>query len=64
MFSTFSIYMTDALGLTKADVGLLYSINGIGVLLLQMPALALIRRLGIAQGAAVGVADRRARASR
>lgn len=47
MFSTFSIYMTDELGLAKADVGLLYSINGFGVLLLQFPALSLIRRLGV-----------------
>lgn len=47
MFSTFSIYMTDELGLAKSDVGLLYSINGLGVLLLQFPALTLIRRLGV-----------------
>ena len=47
MFSTFSIYMTDELGLAKSDVGLLYSINGLGVLLLQYPALGLIRRIGI-----------------
>ncbi|MBL9018823.1 MAG: MFS transporter [Myxococcales bacterium] len=47
MFATFSIYMTDELGLAKSDVGLLYSINGLGVLLLQFPALQLIRRLGI-----------------
>jgi MFS family permease len=48
MFSTFSIYMTDYLHLSKFDVGRLYTINGIGVLLLQVPALGLIRRLGIA----------------
>jgi MFS family permease len=48
MFSTFSIYMTDNLHLTKAAVGYLYTINGLGVLLLQVPALSLIRRLGIA----------------
>ncbi len=47
MFSTLSIYATTRLALTKADVGLVYSINGIGVLVLQMPVLALIRRLGI-----------------
>lgn len=47
MFSTFSIYMTDELGLAKSSVGLLYSINGLGVLLLQFPALTLIRRLGV-----------------
>ncbi len=47
MFSTMSIYMTDVLHLTKADVGWLYTINGVGVLFLQVPALSLIRRLGI-----------------
>ena len=47
MFSTFSIYMTDELGLSKANVGLLYTLNGAGVLVLQIPALRLIERLGI-----------------
>lgn len=47
MFSTFSIYMTEKLQLTTADVGLLYTCNGLGVLVLQFPALALIRRFGI-----------------
>jgi MFS family permease len=47
MFSTFSIYMTEKLRLTKADVGLLYTCNGLGVLALQVPALGLIRRFGI-----------------
>ena len=49
MFSTFSIYMTDELHLSKADVGWLYTINGLGVLLFQIPALSLVRRLGIAR---------------
>ncbi len=48
MFSTFSIFMTDEIGLHKADVGLLYTLNGIGVLALQIPAVALMRRLGLA----------------
>ena len=48
MFSTFSIYMTDEIGLHKADVGLLYTLNGAGVLCLQLPAVALVRRFGIA----------------
>ena len=47
MFSTFSIYLTTKLDLTKADVGLLYALNGVGVLILQVPALALIGRWGI-----------------
>jgi MFS family permease len=48
MFSTMAIYLTEELHLAKSTVGTLYMINGIGVLLLQMPALRLIRRLGIA----------------
>jgi len=47
MFSTFGIYMTDELGLSKADVGLLYALNGGVVLVLQVPALELLRRIGI-----------------
>ncbi len=47
MFSTFSIYMTDRIHLTPADVGLLYACNGLGVLVLQVPALSVVRRLGI-----------------
>src|SRR5262249_33920550 len=47
MFTTLGIYMTTQLGLSKAQFGLLYTINGAAVLVLQVPALALIRRLGI-----------------
>ena len=47
MFTTFAIYMTTQLPLTKANVGVLYAFNGIGVLILQVPALGLIRRVGI-----------------
>lgn len=47
MFATLSIYLTDKIGLTKADVGLLYALNGLGVVLLQLPALRMIERLGL-----------------
>ncbi len=47
MFTTLGIYMTTQLGLSKAEFGLLYTINGAVVLVLQVPALAVIRRLGI-----------------
>lgn len=47
MFSTLGIYMTDELGLTKADVGLLYTLNGGVVLLIQVPALEVLRRMGL-----------------
>jgi MFS family permease len=46
MFSTFAIFMTDRVGVTKAAVGLLYTVNGGLVLLLQLPAMALIRNRG------------------
>jgi MFS family permease len=49
MFSTLAIYMTDELHLSKADVGLLYMLNGAGVLCLQVPALVLLQRFGIAR---------------
>jgi MFS family permease len=39
--------MTTQIGLTRAEFGLLYALNGAAVLLLQFPALAVIRRLGI-----------------
>jgi MFS family permease len=47
MFSTLSVYMTTQLSLSQADIGLLYALNGVCVLVLQMPALALIRRFGV-----------------
>jgi predicted MFS family arabinose efflux permease len=46
LFSIFAIYMTKGLGLSKDRLGLLYTINGGLVLLLQWPALGVIRRLG------------------
>jgi MFS family permease len=46
MFSVFAIYMTKGLGLAKDEVGLLYTINGALVLLMQWPALGAIRRIG------------------
>jgi MFS family permease len=49
MFSTFGIFTTDQIGLTQADVGLLYALNGAGVLVLQVPALVLIQRFGVAR---------------
>ncbi len=46
LFSVFAIYMTKGLGLEKDEVGLLYTINGVLVLLMQWPALGAIRRVG------------------
>jgi MFS family permease len=47
MFSTLSIYAIKNLQVNDAHIGLLYTVNGLGVLVLQVPALAVIRRLGI-----------------
>ena len=47
MFATLAIYLTDELHLSKANVGLLYTLNGAGVLALQVPALGLVHRFGI-----------------
>lgn len=47
MFSSFAIFMSDGVGLSKTEVGLLYTVNGATVLLLQIPALGMIRKLGI-----------------
>lgn len=49
MFSTFAIFMTDELGLEESAVGWLYTLNGIGVLVLQVPALVALRRFGLAR---------------
>jgi MFS family permease len=49
MFSTFGIYVTKEIGLLKSDVGVLYAINGAVVLVLQLPAIALLNRWGHAR---------------
>lgn len=55
MFSTFAIFMAEELRLSKLEIGLLYMVNGIVVLALQMPAIRLIQRIGLAR-ALVGAA--------
>lgn len=47
MFSTFSIYLAEELRLEKHQIGLLYTVNGVGVLLLQLFAIRMIGRIGI-----------------
>ncbi|HUH00391.1 MAG TPA: MFS transporter, partial [Kofleriaceae bacterium] len=46
LFSTLSIYASSELHLTKADLGVVYAINGAAVLLLQVPAVGYIGRAG------------------
>ena len=44
LFSTFSIYAKSEVGLSEQQIGLLYAVNGLAVVLLQVPAVALISR--------------------
>ncbi|HTE52202.1 MAG TPA: MFS transporter [Kofleriaceae bacterium] len=44
LFSTFSIYAKSEVGLPEQQIGLLYAVNGLAVVLLQVPAVALISR--------------------
>jgi MFS family permease len=53
-FTTFSIYASGELHLAKHQIGLLYTINGLTVLLLQVPAVACISRLGNARALVTG----------
>jgi MFS family permease len=46
LFSTLSVYTSGELKFSESDIGLLYTINGVGVVILQLPAIAIIRRLG------------------
>ncbi len=46
LFSTLSVYGAAELGLSKADLGLAYTVNGAVVLALQIPAVGLIDRAG------------------
>jgi predicted MFS family arabinose efflux permease len=46
IFSALSLYAKTELHLSESQIGGMYSINGIGVLLLQIPAVAFIGALG------------------
>jgi MFS family permease len=56
MFQTLSIYSAKVLHLTRAEVGTLYTLNGILVVLLQLPAVHAIVRLGTRRALMVGAA--------
>jgi len=47
IFSTLSVFASTELGLTEADVGLLYTVNGVLVVLFQVPAVQLVRAWGM-----------------
>ncbi|HEY0840463.1 MAG TPA: MFS transporter, partial [Vulgatibacter sp.] len=54
IFSTLSLYVSSELGFSKADVGLLYTVNGVAVVLFQVPAVAIARPLGMRRALFVG----------
>jgi len=54
LFSTLSIYAKDVLSLSNADVGAVFMVNGITVLLLQIPAVNLISRIGTNRAVVTG----------
>jgi MFS family permease len=54
MFQTLSIYSAKVLHLSRAEVGTLYTLNGILVVLLQLPAVHAILRLGTRRALMVG----------
>jgi MFS family permease len=54
LFATMSIYSKSELGLSESDIGLLYTVNGLLVILLQVPATSVIRRLSPDHAMVVG----------
>lgn len=54
VFSTLSVYSEELLHLPRSRVGLIYTINGVIVVALQIPAVALIGRVGIGRALVFG----------
>jgi len=56
IFATLSVYSRTEVGLSQAEIGLLYTVNGVLVVLLQIPAVALIERGGPRRALTIGPA--------
>ena len=54
IFSTLTVFASTELGLAESDVGLLYTVNGVLVVLLQAPAVALAAAWGMRRTLVVG----------
>jgi MFS family permease len=54
LFATLSTYMGAELGRPPGEIGLVYTVNGVLVVLLQVPAVALIRRGGARVALVIG----------
>lgn len=54
LFSTLSVYGHQVLGMSTASIGVLYTVNGLAVILLQIPAVSVIDRAGPRRALIVG----------
>jgi MFS family permease len=54
IYQTLSIYAAKVLHLNKAQIGTFFTLNGLLVVLLQLPAVGFIRRIGTARALVVG----------
>ncbi len=54
LFSTLSMYAVGVLHLSHAELGVVYMINGTAVLLLQIPAVGIINRIGTVRATVMG----------
>jgi predicted MFS family arabinose efflux permease len=54
LYSTMSVYAMAQLGVPERDFGLLYTINGLMVVLLQAAAVQLTRRIGLWRALTIG----------
>ncbi len=54
LFSTMSVFAEAVRGFDTGDIGVLYTVNGVAVLALQVPALTLIRRIGTRRALMLG----------
>jgi predicted MFS family arabinose efflux permease len=54
LFSTFSIYVKGAVGLHEDSLGVLWLVNGLLVIALQLPAVIAIERIGVRAALVVG----------
>jgi predicted MFS family arabinose efflux permease len=54
IFATLSVYAHTELGLSEAEIGLLYTVNGVLVVVFQLPAVALLERGGPSKALTLG----------
>lgn len=54
IFATLSVFARTELGLSQRDIGLLYTVNAVLVVLFQLPAVVFIERCGPGRALAVG----------